>query len=1097
MRRQGLVSVCGVCAVLAGGAVPLSRGDLVVLRNGEIHAGRAAEEAGSLNILTGTPHGLKTVTVPWAEVRNVWRGEEEARAVRDCPTAGLLKTWSAGYFWAGLEESAAGCIRRALELEATLDADPLQEGDPSFRSFWNRRVLAYRELRLREAGADLLLETARWAKQADLSGEAIDYLRRAWRADRDSVAVRRIAEEWNVYLGPWRRLDLTPGLVGGMLLSDTIQDEELTVTALPGMTFLVLPYRCSTVDGPQTLHRGSLRDPRDLYGFAVVQFRTARSLAPLRFVGGAVYERLDLKIAAGGREPTSGPTTRRSGSAGDRFEGIPLNTRGPRLPGPERPFQEPSRDRFREPLPVGGFALILEIPRNTEKYVVDWADGGRDEVDIAFLRRVPQTIHELGYRIESPAESSRDPPAGIKAVADKLACPSAAMAVLAARRIFRFREEIGSNLPPKWLDPLEAAVVRAGARPEPELREAVWAGLSARRISEATAAALAAETPQVQSEWIALLRARVSRAGPDFNGEAAAALLMAILRTDNEVLCGQALDVLMGLKEQVDWGLAEKASQPAQSLALRRVRDLADPVAARRLLRAVLKDVRPATADEIAAQAGRLGVRVLTPDDVLLTQWLPNSAAAEQIGLLKVMEAIPLGDALYSHAVDRIIQEATAATADPAVQAAAMRMLVAQARYQRDPLGGSGPRGGFPLQVSLETRDVLVDGLTVTATRGPADLRLDGLAELLRAGYAVQAAKSLRAGCRDDLERLNLLRQLAAADPEIRRSHGYQALLGQFLRPGAKELVTWVTAELVDLERRCREREEGNCWLLVAAVKAGVDFRELAGLCYPLETEAAYAAFAWLGKLGHLTRQDSMRLQAAGSTADFYARLEQIDLRRSSIVDGRYGAVAVVEWVESQSRPGAQPSDDEARQHFRWSVPRRVTLLLPPIQLKTVEEDGTVAALWEGLEIGRGQIKTEGRIRFPLDYAPRLENPESVWLGRLGWGWPNLLALSPTEGLATGPAVLASRGASTTLAPGRLNLDVGGLLAEAMRAQKVWSAAQVRQAVPASCPVSVRYAAFGSYYGTGPRRAAPSINQTTPGQGHLLNVLVVLERMGD
>ncbi len=1095
MKRPGLVSVCGVLAVLGGGPLPRGHGDLVVLLNGEIHAGRAAEETGSLAVLTGTPEGLRRVTVPAAEVRHVWRGEDEAQAVRDCPNADLLKAWAAGYFWAGLEEPAASCLRRALELEATLDADPLLEGDPSFRGFWNRRVFAHRELRLQNAGSDLLLEAARWAKQADLSAEAVDYLRRAWRADRDSVAVRRTAEEWDVYLGPWRRLDLTPGLVGGMLLSDTIQDEELTVTALPGMTFLVLPYRCTTVDGPQTLHRGSLRDPRDLYGFAVVQFRTARSLSPLRFVGGAIYERLDLKIADSGKEPTTAPTTQRSGPPGDRFQGIPLNHRGPRLPGPERPFQEPSRDRFREPLPVGGFALVLEIPKSTEKYVVDWADGGRDEVDVALLRRVPLTIHELGYRIESPAESSLDPPAGIKAVAEKLSGPSAAMAVLSARRVFRFWEEIGSNLPPKWFDTLEAALIRAGARPEPEVRETVWSGFSTRRVSEATATALAAETPQVQSEWIALLRARVLRAGPDFNGEAAATLLMAVLRTDNESLCGQALDVLMGLKEQVDWGLAEKASQRAQSLALSRVRDLADPVAAQRLLRAVLKDVRPATAEEIAAQARRLGMRILSPDDVLLTQWLPNSATVEQIGLLKVMEAIPLGDTLYSRAVDRIVQETTAASADPAVKLAAMRMLVAQARYQRESRADRRPEGEFPLQASLETRDVLVSGLVLAAEHGPADLRLESLAELLLAGYAVQAAQSLRAGGRDDAERLDLLRRLAAAHPEIRRSYGYQALLGQFLRPGPKESITWVTAELVDLEQGCREA--GDCWSLIAAVKAGVDFHELAGLCYPLETEAAYAAFAWLSKIGHLTRQDAMRLQAAGSAAEFQARLEQIDLRRSSIVDGRYGAIAVVELIESQSRPGPHSSDDEARLHFRWSVPRRVTVPLPPIQLKTVDEDGTIAALWEGAEIGRGQIKNEGRIRFPLTYAPRLENPEEAWLGRLGWGWPNLPSASPAEAVATGPAVLASRAASTTLAPGRLNLEVGGLLAQAMRAQKVLSAAQVRQVVPASCPVCVRYAAFGSYYGTGPRRPAPSINQTAPGQGHLLNVMVILERMAD
>lgn len=1096
MIRVRLTRLGLVLAATAAGLPVSSRADLVVLQDGTTHAGRGIEGSGAVRVETGTPAGPERLSWSSSHVRRIFRGEEEVQEIRNSTSGKELRSWAAGYFHAGMVDLAGQCVRRALQVDPTLDADPQQGGDSSYRTFWNRTVFAHRESRLQEAGADLLLETARWARQADFSTEALSYLRRAWQSDRDSVAVRRIAEDWDVYLGPWQRLDLTPSLVGGLLLTDTIQDEELTVTALPGMTFLLLPYRCSTLAGPQILQRSSLRDSKDLYGFVMVQFRTARTLTPLRISSEAVYERLELRLqtTSSGKD-TEALTTRPVGPPSNRFQGFPSNSRGPRLAGPERTHREPSKDRFRDPMPVGGVGLIFEIPKSVDKYVVEWVDGTRDEVDLALLRKIPQPLPELGYRIEAPAESTFDPPLAVKSMADKLAGPSPAMAILAAKRLFRFPEEIGSNLPPKWFDTLDAALVRAGARPEAELREAVWSGFAeSPRVSAAALAAVATESAQIQSEWIALLRSRVLRAGKDFNGEAAAAFLMAILQTDNESICGQALDVLMSLGESVDWGLAEKASQQAQSLALGRLREMTDPTSAHRLLRAILKDVRPATAGEIANQARRLGLRVTSPNDILFAQWLPNAAPAEQIGLLTVLEAVPLGDSLYSRAFERIAQETAAAAVDQTVRVAAMRMTVEQARYWREAAPGASDRAAFPLQASLETRDCLLRGLGEIASRGPLELRVQALAELILAGYAEQAARSLAEGCPTDALRLDVLQRLLAARPEVRSAYGFPALLGHLLRGQSIEMIDWAAKQLRDANADTWVKVR---WQLMAALKAGVDFGELSQHCYPTEGLTASLILPLLRDMGHLTLQDRMRLHAAASASDFQRRLERVDLRRSSIVDGRYGVIAVLEVLISEAESAHPGSTGAPPTHYRWSVPRRFTIVLPSLRLESAREDDMCVAAWDGTEVGYGQIKTEERIRSPVGYAPRLENPEEAWLGRSGWGWPDLPTLSPTETIATGPAVLANRTAAKALAPGRLNLELAGMLSFALQEQKLTASEQIRQAIPTSCPVSVRYAAFAGYYGTGPRMAPPPRSQIIPGQYYLLNVMIVLERMGD
>ncbi|MBN2559878.1 MAG: hypothetical protein JXQ75_02985 [Phycisphaerae bacterium] len=1205
---------------LSVGVVGFCSADMVVLAGGKVHVGLIkSDEAGVVLLATGDESGSDTLEIPRSEIIGSCRGIEEAERIRECKDPASLERWAAGYFHTGLEDFAGQCLLRALELDASIGVEPRKKGAESFRLFWNRTVFRRRAAGLSTQDAPGLLEAARWAREAGLVEDARYYLRLASHADWESTEIPALAADWGLGLESWIRLDLTP-VLESPLLTEVIQDEGIPVAPRPDMVFLTLPLRYDWGEDMKPLTKNSLRgrDMRGFYGMRVLRTQGDRPrLVQSELTTEPLFERLEFKVdrdaaGAGRKSPRRSedglsaqqPKTPQKKPLADAvgagpFEILAKNTQGARRFEGEAVVRDPPKVRTWSLSPTGWLAVVVEIPKSAKRITYEWPDGREEEVDLDFLRRVRDPLSELAQR---PEDLEADPatlpevdpaalPPAISAFRAKLTERSAAMASLAVARFARFNDEIGVQAAPAWLSKLDDAVIVAGARREQDVRSAAWSYFASRpSVPEEALAFLGRQDARVQREWIALIESVVTEGEriterthdepsthdqplSDVNMTVATELLGGILRSNDRSVCDATLDALMRLKAHVDWGLAEHASETSRSLALSRLESLTDEVSARRLLRAVMKDVRPVTAADIAIHARRLDLRVVSPDDVLLTQWSSMVSPAERVGLLTVLEAVSLGDVVYSERFATIVEEATADGADASVREAAFRVLVEQAwrrvmptigpgqRASGDGSEGSGPRialrglrnsglapdgsggqagdgsdaqgspsssssarGHFPVLVSVNARDPLINGLARAAKVGERRTRIEALAALLLMGYAEIAADSLVEGAANEEERDALLEGLVGLDDAVVRSDGLPAMLGRLLRRDHLSIADFILSHLrtaaVDaglaagLSRRDR-------WRLFAAVKAGVDFGELSRLKADLRPLRWGTLRSLLHNLCHMTGQDRERFDAlvtgSGDVRQCVRRLELINSRRGYRVDGQYGALAILETVVSEgwpTRPAEEtPAHWDSEAHYRWSAPQRVTVVLHPLRLKTGDGGDVNGGLREGNEpyqvrwreqvIGRGTVERSKRIQRPSSFSPRLENAEEGMLGRNGWGWPDPID-SGSGHAAVGPVVMRDRAVSLGPAPGKMVLDTNlrEYLLEALRKQQTFGDEDLEGLVPEPYVITLRYAAFGSFYGVGHRRPLPTEHASDAGyqsprvgQRHLLNVMLVLERI--
>jgi len=955
-----------------------------------------------------------------------------------------------------------------------------------------------------------------------------------------------LAVQCGGHMEPWIRLDLTPAL-DSPLMTRTIQDEGATVAAQQGMVFLTLPLRYDRTAGPKTLTKASFRgrDMRGFYGLRCLSVHKGRLDLWAYEESEPVYERLELKGDDGGksRKPKAEsrkPKTesRKSKVEGRKSKGVRVNITGKNTLGPRRvDGKTTKRDRPKRRFPQtvrasGWAALVVEIPESATHLTFRWVDRGDgngpgeldgvvETLDLTFLQSVRD---RLSFRVEKAPEEGRRGsvmPPDVSSILQRLTGKSSATAAVAIQRLQRLHREVkGLNLAevpgamPAWMARVDAAVITAGARGEEDVRSAAWGYFAFQpSVSEETAAFLGRQGTRVQREWITLIQSNISkrdtakwsarpqpevisrpRDEPASRAEAnisiATDLLGGILRSNSVSVCDSALEILLSLGRHVDWSLAKRTSETSQSLALSRLEAVTDEASARQLLSALLHDVRPAFAAKLATHARRLNVRISSPDDVLLTQWAAMDKPAEQAGLLKVLGAVSLGDLVYSQRLATIINNATADDAAGTVREAAFQMLVRQSRRRLEP---SGVGGGFPVLVKADARDPLVDGLARAARMGSRQTRIEALAALVLMGHAESAAVSLVDGARDGTERGALLKQLVAFDAGVAHSDGLLAMLGHLLHEKNMSSVEFILSHLSDTWASTPDSQQ---WRRVAAVKAGIDFGALTRLGAASAQPASGEVAHWLYVLGHLTAQDRQRFASSSSVDGHMRCLKRADFRRGYLVDGRYGALAVLETVVARQHPEQAEDANPRHRHYRWGVPRRVTVVLPELRLETTNEDDTYQVLYGTQVLGQGLAKDSEKIRPPSSISPRLENPDEQLLGVNGWGWPDMIRSMKLNQAAVGPIVLPERHVSANPAPGTMTLDIGSCLLAAVREQRVFGKENVEGLVPTPCRMTLRYAAFGSFYGVGQRRNPPG-RSASAGQRHLLNVMVVLERIDE
>ncbi len=1124
LKRLG-TTVTIVAMVWVGGP---AEAEMIILRSGRVRVGRiTSEDSKALHLTTGSTSGRREATIQRSGIRQILRGVEEAERIRDGRDLAILQRWAEGYFHAGLADSASRCVQRAMELDPSIGERPRKKGTAGFCLFWNRIVLQRRAGAFAQGGGSGLLEAAKWAHRAGLAAEAHSYLRRAWNAGHKSAEVSSLSSKWGFSLEPWIRLDLTAAL-DMTLFSRSTPDEGVAVQAREGKVFLTLPLSYDPTAGPWTLSKSSFRgrDMRGFYGLRSLRVRGGEPRLEAFSEQEPIYERLELKECeppeTGSERPK--PKDRNNDSAkappARRPDLIGKNILGPRRMEGEDTVRDRPRLRTRTLRPSGWAALVVELPENATGLTFEWVDGLKEELDLGFLRQVRDPLSALVPGALTPgdpgvttsAPGDRMPPA-VAAIVGRLTGRSRAMAALAIRRLARIHEESrrfresslgGATVDggPAWAARVDAAVVAAGARQESDINAAAWSYFTSRPVvGETVVGLMEKQKVRVQREWIKLIRSNSLDAR---SGELSAAteLLGGILRSEDSSVCDAALDGLMQLDarageigEELDWTFAGQVSREAQSRVLARLDHVADDDSARRLLRVLMNDVRPSTARPIADHARRLDIGVSLPDNPLFDQWDSLVEPAEQEGLLNVLAAVSLGDVVFSERFSEIIDEATDEDADEIVREAAFEVLIVQGRRRMEqttgPRGSSQGRGGFPVLLSINAPDPLVDGLAGAGRRGSRRLRVEALAALVLMGYAETAAKCLVDGSEDQAEREALLEDLVTFDEEVAGSDGLPAMLGRLLRKGDLPSAKFI---LSHLSRLWADSPASARWRLLAAVKSGVDFDELSGLGSALRAPVAGKVARWLHALGHMTAQDRQRLASSTSAEEHLRRLEWINSRRGNLVDGRYGALAVVETVVAQGWPGPAEYDEVGDPLYRWGAPQRVTVTLESVTLSTSGEDDSYEVRWGRQVLGRGVARNYDHILRPSRYSPRLEDADQAYRGHDGWGWPD--PANPTDLLdaAVGPAVLKDRPALANPVPGTMTLELGQYLRAALLEQRSLGDQDLEGLVPQTLRVTLRYAAFGSFYGVGQRRPLPR-GQVPAGRRHLLNVMVVLERI--
>ncbi len=1138
MNRCSAISrIPWACIVALTGIVGVDRAsaDIVVQTNGKIVVGRVTQEDQTgLHLAAGTAEGSREISIPRAKIDRLLKGAEESRRIDASNDPRMLTQWTAAYYFAGLEASAARCLERALTLDATLRAKPMaipqRPDDPAakFVTFWNRATLRRLIASIPKGNTRRLLDTARWAREAGMIDASAYYLRRAWNSSPADEGVKRLAGQWSVALESWVQLDLTAALETS-LLSEEIVDERVRVRAEPGKLFLTLPirYELPIAAGPPgetasalpSISRATFRgkDARGFYGLKTTAVPDGR----IRLDGleqNPIYERLEFL-----------PGEANNGLA------VLRNKLGPRraVGDDKQKLNKPRQTKLRdEPLTIrstGTAALVFEVPNTAEHMSFEWSDGGEESVDLKFLREVREAAIEK-IRPKSSDEVDEDHswtrvPTIAKSL-EQVSSPSPAMAALAIERLSKIRgrlvasrgkDDTGDETLTAWTTDVDSAIVSAAARDEERIRVAAWRYFCTHPADQKTSALssealdlFAEAESDVQSRWVRLVACglRVEDGGfwwrqtggieprppnqtplesnpTTICRSNAVAILGAVLRSENSAVVADAMDLLANLKPPVtDWSFLEEASIASQRAALSHVEGFTDRKTAALVVQALILSARPETASDIADAARALGSASDDPNDMLLSQWWSLHPPSRKPAFLAALCGIDLGESVYSHRFAEVIKDATAAKGAP--RDAAWRLLIAQLRLRKDNveagnlieagrLTTSRPvpsPGPFPMIIARSANDPLTRGVATAAREASPAIRVEALKALIEAGYAEQAAVCLTDAVPAPGEREAVLAELIPLAGQGHRD-AVLSMLGALLnKKGASS-----AARILDqLSRTFAEVDQPDHWRVLAAVKAGAYLGDLDELGTHLGPPTSVAVLRWLHALGHMSDQDRQRLAAANEPAERAQRLQQINFRRGQLIDGRYGVLAIIS-IARRLEPLPATKDAATAESPdtppRWSLPKQITVTLDPLLLETRADQDVFHARWGDRTIGEGLILQQMQpIRGPAAYLPAME---TVGL----WGPPALhgaqSAAPPDDDKdderLLGPLRLPDRALLERLSPGTMTLDLTAYLKSALKAQHVFMDDDLSGLIPEPYKITLRYGVCGSFYGCGPRRS--------------------------
>ncbi|MFQ5501894.1 MAG: hypothetical protein ACE5EQ_06285 [Phycisphaerae bacterium] len=1049
--------------------------DLLRLQDGKFHAGRILEEDDArIQFKTGTRSGPLELSLEKSEIAQIYRMLDEAQQIDQVMDANRLQNWAAAYFHAELESPAIQCVRRAWKLNPDIGKKPLGEGSAGFQTFWNRMIFRELDSGLPIRDAATMLNLARWAREAGLDLETAHAIRNAWCHDRSSKQIRELAESWQVNLESWAEVDLTSGLTVSLFTSN-LRDDGNLVTAGAGKHFLSIPILYDRDAGPRVLSKSVLsgKERRAFYGFRIISGPPERQPVD-SLQGGTVYERVELK--------QDGDPARRL---------ILKNNLSPRISQEEGPSRERLKARAEGVRASGWALLIVETSMRARNITLSWGDGGFETIDLAYLRNVGRPLLDASRRTPESPE--------IKASLDRLGHNSGATAALALTQLAAVQSLLPAEKREAWAARVDTAIVSTASRLEWQVRHAVWEYFTGQEtVSPAALRALRTKNASIKSGWINMIQSHVEDSDTH-SRKIAMQLLCAILHSKDKSICQSAMDTLLILGIEIDWNLVSTASETARLAALDRIERLPREEAARMLI-ALMGSVTRSSADPLARSARSLNLILSDPRDPILTQWSSLKRREDRRALLTVLSSIDLGDLIYSRSFDAIMRDATSPDEHARLRAEAFTTIIEQSRRRASSSSlrevGS-PRGAaFPVLVQMDVTDPVLRTLTEATESGPPSLQRDALAALLLEGYAEQAEKALLAGRREAGELDDLLQSLMARE-DVAECNGLLALLGRLLSREHIGSAGRIFSHLSDIVARNPASER---WRILAAVKSGVNIKELNELVVSLRPSRAVTASRWLHRLGHLTPQDRQRLAASHDPEVRLEQLKRIDQRRAKIVDGRYGVIAVIEICVAQPIDSPPDEDNLGMHSVRWHVPRRTTMILPTLTIRSDDADNTYRVLWGDRLVGLGVPRARNlSIRGPGAFSFRLVNPGPELLGEHGWGWPVSQRFGPPDDprdfAALGPAILpGNRPVLKKPTADFMTLKLTDYLRAAVVASGLIKQEEAVNFVPDGYAMTLRYAAFASYTGVGKTRPPPQ-KEPTAGHRHLLNMMLLLERI--
>lgn len=1070
LRPAGQVVAC-ISVLMAGTATA----DIVRLADGSLHAGRAVENADStVTLRTGTRDGPKAMSLPRDRIVSIARAFDEAAIIESTTQPDILERLAAGYFHADEKTLAVQCVDRFIAVEPRGLEKALVGAEPAFRAFWNRTLLDRRIARADVRGTTKWLQLAEWARSADLPDDATRLLRRAWCFDRRSRPALELARSWNVVLEPWVQIELTSALRES-LFTEAISDEGTSVSAAAGKRFLTIPLWYETAVTPRELGVDILgaADRRAYYGLRLLK---RRPVERADLSDGPIYERVTLVRQPNGEAWLSA-----------------RNTHEPRRRENDRDIQPRRRARPDLVFPSGWCALVVEVADTASELTLSWDDGGHETIDLNLLRMASSSPGAADT-------TSPDDRPDARALA-ALDAQSPAMIELAVAMLAGMRNIPGSDAASTRADEFDPKVLNLARRHERQVRLAAWHYVASNGLSPAAAREAQRADAEFGPIWLALIRSQLAGATESARS-AASDLAAALVRSAHADVCEAAFDLLIELDPSRDWGFVSSLSGHGRLAALARLDRLPRDVA-RVVLRALAENARSREIGPLAGAAARLGLTIDHPDDPVFRQWFAVASVKKRRALLAMLRAADLTALLHAQAMRELLDAAHGKGQPDGMGREADLLVLEQCRRLREHRGRAP--AAFPVLVGLRARDHVLEALERLAA-GSDELAAAARHELLLRGHAERAERALDAAADGDDARLSALLDELARAPDVAGAPAWFGLLGRMARP---ERASHADAVFTRLNAAAAGVDPARRWRVLAAVKSGADIDALDALVAALEPPVSGKANRWINALGHLDRASRKELAAAKTATRRRDILAAADLRLARQVSGRYGVIAVVELcTRLPTRPPGAPADSSPT--MRWSPPRRITLDLPPVDLQPDNEGEGYRVLHGESELGRGVRRADlprgSRIASSPDaYLFRMVEPLDEWLGPEGWGWPAYVyavATAPASAArAAGPVVLpGNRPVLSEPRPETMTLSLTDYLREALagpEAAGVLTESAITmppEAVPDPLRITLRYAAFGSYYGVAASRP-PSLSSSR--DAHLLNLMLVLEKIDD